>query len=149
MSVQMFTPGVFGAGQTLRFLCLVLVICGAETSVLAGGQSDAFEPPRTEWGDPDFRGHYLPGGAQPLETPSNRSWQPSDGANRGKGAAFSRFFEPDAGATPRPERVTTPMVIDTPSGQIPFQPWAAARRGEIMARQDALPYVDRRVKCLP
>jgi len=40
-------------------------------------------------------------------------------------------------------------VVDPADGRIPFQPWAAEQRGEIMARQDVLEYLDPRVKCLP
>ncbi len=112
-------------------------------------QEENFQPPRTEWGDPDMRGHYLPGAYQPMETPAGDPWQPPDGANQGQGAAFSRFFEPDPDAPPRASRVTTPMVIDPADGKIPFQPWAAEQRGDIMARQDELAYLDPRVKCLP
>jgi len=114
-----------------------------------GGQDGAYAPPRTEWGDPDFRGHYLPGASQPMETPVNDSWRPPEGSNLGQGAAFSRFFEPDPDAPPRAARITTPMVVDPADGRIPFQPWAAEQRGEIMARQDVLEYLDPRVKCLP
>ena len=112
-------------------------------------QEASFEPPHTEWGDPDLRGHYLPGAYQPLETPAAEGWQPREGANQGQGAAFSRFFEPDPDASPRAARVTRPMVIDPADGTIPFQPWAAEQRGEIMARQDELEHLDPRVKCLP
>ena len=115
----------------------------------AAGQDGDYEPPRTPWGDPDFRGHYLPGRSQPMETPANDSWRRPEGANLGQGAAFSRFFEPDPDAPPRPGRVTTPMVVDPPDGRIPFQPWASERRGEVMARQDELEHLDPRVKCLP
>ena len=41
-----------------------------------------------------------------------------------------------------------PMVVDPPDGRIPLQPWAAARRNEIMASQDSLEHLDPRVKCL-
>ena len=68
------------------------------------GQEETYTPPHTEWGDPDLRGHWLPGAYQPMETPADDSWRPPEGANRGQGAAFSRFFEPDP-ETARPERV--------------------------------------------
>ena len=41
------------------------------------------------------------------------------------------------------------MIIDPPTGQVPFQPWAAEQRNEIMARQEQLEHLDPRVKCLP
>lgn len=133
------------------FACVatVMALCLLAPMFADGGQDGAYEPPRTQWGDPDLRGHYLPGASQPMETPANDSWRPPEGANLGQGAAFSRFFEPDPDAPPRPARVTTPMVVDPPDGRIPFQPWAVEQRGEIMARQDELEYLDPRVKCLP
>ena len=133
------------------FACVVTVTAlSLLAPVLAhGGQDDAYAPPRTQWGDPDLRGHYLPGASQPMETPANDAWRPPEGANLGQGAAFSRFFEPDPDAPPRAARITTPMVVDPPDGRIPFQPWAAEQRGEIMARQDELAHLDPRVKCLP
>ena len=114
-----------------------------------GGAPADFEPPRTPWGDPDFRGYYLPGAPQPLETRASDEWRPEEGSNRGQGAAFSRFFEPDPDAPPRPARIARPMIIDPPDGKVPLQPWAAGRRDEIMARQDELAHLDPRVKCLP
>ena len=127
----------------------VTALCLLAPMAARGGQDGASESPRTEWGDPDLRGHYLPGASQPMETPANDAWRLPEGTNRGQGAAFSRFFEPDPAAPPRPGRVRTPMVIDPADGRIPFQPWAAERRGEIMARQDELEHLDPRVKCLP
>jgi hypothetical protein len=41
------------------------------------------------------------------------------------------------------------MIVDPPDGKVPFQPWAAEQRNEIMARQDELEHLDPRVKCLP
>ncbi len=108
----------------------------------------AFEPPRTPWGDPDFRGYYLPGPYQPLEAPGGDPWVPPEGSNRGQGAAFSRFFEPDPDDT-GPDFLSSPMIVDPPDGKVPLQPWAAEQRGEIMARQDELALLDPRVKCLP
>ena len=128
---------------------VAIMLLALPSAVTTQEIQEGFEPPRTEWGDPDFRGYYLPGASQPMETPSGSTWQQPEGANRGQGAAFSRFFEPDANAAPRPARVTTPMVIDPPDGKIPFQPWAAEQRGEIMARQDELEHLDPRVQCLP
>ncbi|TDI20463.1 MAG: hypothetical protein E2P06_15270 [Acidobacteria bacterium] len=136
--------GSFACVATVMALGLLLAPMSAR-----GGQDGAYAPPRTEWGDPDFRGHYLPGASQPMETPVNDSWRPPEGSNLGQGAAFSRFFEPDPDAPPRAARITTPMVVDPADGRIPFQPWAAEQRGEIMARQDVLEYLDPRVKCLP
>ncbi len=109
----------------------------ALTAPMAAGQDGDYEPPRTPWGDPDFRGYYLPGASQPMETAANDSWRPAEGVNRRQGAAFSRSFEPDPAAPPRPGRIARPMVIDPPDGRIPFQPWASERRGEVMARQES------------
>ena len=132
---------------------LVVVLLGAVVALPAAvhAQEEAqagFEPPRTPWGDPDFRGYYLPGPYQPLEAPAGDPWVPPEGGNRGQGAAFSRFFEPDPDDS-GPEFVSSPMIVDPPDGKVPLQPWAAERRGDIMARQDELALLDPRVKCLP
>ena len=132
-----------------RVSAIVLLFGLITTPGLVMGQEPDYEPPRTEWGDPDFRGHYLPGAYQPLETAANDSWQSPEGGNRGQGAAFSRFFEPDPDAPPGPARATNPMVVDPPDGRIPFLPWAGEQRNEVMARQDELAHLDPRVKCLP
>ena len=113
------------------------------------GDGAEFDPPRTPWGDPDFSGYYLPGGGQPLETPASDDWSPPEGANRGQGAAFSRFFADNDNAPPRAERVSRPMIVDPPDGRVPLQPWAIEQRDEIMRRQDELAFLDPRVKCLP
>ena len=135
--------------RSVACVATVMALCLLAPMVADGGQDGAYDPPRTPWGDPDLRGHYLPGASQPMETPANDSWRAPEGANLGQGAAFSRFFEPDPDAPPRAARVPTPMVVDPPDGRIPFQPWAVEQRGEIMARQDELEYLDPRVKCLP
>ena len=142
-----------GAGP-LAFLAAALVVAAGMLLLLppAHAQEEAagggFEPPRTPWGDPDLRGYYLPGPYQPLEAPAGDPWVAPEGSNRGQGAAFSRFFEPDPDDT-GPDFLSSPMIVDPPDGRVPLQPWAAERRGEIMARQDELALLDPRVKCLP
>ncbi len=131
---------------------LAVVLLGAAAlPPAAHGQEEAkgaFEPPRTRWGDPDLRGYYLPGPYQPLEAPAGDPWVSPEGSNRGQGAAFSRFFEPDPDDT-GPDFLSSPMIVDPPDGKVPLQPWAAERRAEVMARQDELALLDPRVKCLP
>jgi hypothetical protein len=40
------------------------------------------------------------------------------------------------------------MVVDPPDGKIPLQPWAVAKRTEIVAHQDSVEHLDPRVRCL-
>ena len=110
-------------------------------------QEGEYAPPRTPWGDPDLRGHYLPGQSQPLETPRLEPW--GDVQYTEHNYTFSRFFRPDGAAPARRERNRTPMIIDPPDGRVPLQDWAATRRDEIMERQEELEFLDPRVKCLP
>ena len=110
-------------------------------------QEGEYAPPRTPWGDPDLRGHYLPGQSQPLETPRLEPW--GDVQYTEHNYTFSRFFRPDGDAPARRERNRTPMIIDPPDGRVPLQDWAATRRDEIMERQEELEHLDPRVKCLP
>ena len=129
------------------FAALALCVAIVAPAPLAG-QQDAWTPPRTPWGDPDLRGHYLPGTSQPLETPRLEPW--GDTRYTGHNYTFTRFFRPDGDAPARPrERLRTPMIVDPPDGRVPLQPWAADRRDEIMDNQDRLADLDPRVKCLP
>ena len=129
------------------FAALALCVAVVAPAPLAG-QQDAWTPPRTPWGDPDLRGHYLPGTSQPLETPRLEPW--GDTRYTGHNYTFTRFFRPDGDAPARPrERLRTPMIVDPPDGRVPLQPWAADQRDEIMDNQDRLADLDPRVKCLP
>jgi hypothetical protein len=58
------------------------------------------------------------------------------GAGRGGGRGG------DAGQKPT-------MIVDPPDGKVPFQPWALARRAEIIANQYQFDNLDPRVRCLP
>ena len=112
------------------------------------GQESEYTPPQTPWGDPDLRGHYMPGQSQPLETPRLEPW--GDVQYTEHNYTFSRFFRPDPDApAQRRERNRTPMIIDPPDGRVPLQDWAATKRDEIMERQEELEFLDPRVKCLP
>ena len=114
---------------------------------VAAGQDAAFTPPRTEWGHPDLRGHWMPGTAAPMENPaSGESWVRPE-SERELGPRF-RFF-PGHSDAPDIVRQERPMVVDPPDGKIPLQEWAAERREEIMAKRDELEFLDPRVKCLP
>jgi hypothetical protein len=126
-----------GAGQIRR------VDEGTATSV-----AKTWTPPRTPWGDPDLQGYWLPNGGGMMETPGGEPWR-STGPNPGHGAAFSSFFPRDPGARRTNPAPRTPMVVDPPDGKIPLQPWALAKRTEIVANQEKVEYLDPRVRCLP
>ena len=49
---------------------IVLFVAVVSLASLAG-QENEYIPQRTPWGDPDLRGYYLPGTAQPMETPAS------------------------------------------------------------------------------
>ena len=102
--------------------------------------------PRTPWGDPDFRGHWVAGTSAPMENPIQDAWQLTEEEFRRYPTA--QFF-PDHEAAPGMQRQEQPMIIDPPDGRIPLQDWAIEKRVEIMANQDKLEFLDPRVKCLP
>ena len=116
----------------------------------ASAAAASFNAPRTAWGDPDLQGYWLPNGGGRMETPAGKPWEgpaftPAD-------VAFSSFFPPEApsanAAPARPRAPQGPMVIDPPDGRIPMQPWAMAKRTEIVAHQDKVELLDPRVRCL-
>lgn len=109
-------------------------------------QDPTFDPPRTPWGDPDFRGYYVAGTSAPMENPIGDAWQLTEEEFRRYPTA--QFF-PDHEAAPGMKRQEQTMIIDPANGQIPMQDWAIEKRVEIMANQDQLEHLDPRVKCLP
>ena len=114
---------------------------------LAGQESD-YAPPRTPWGDPDLRGHYLPGTSQPLETPRLEPWGDTDYS--GHNYTFRPLLPPGE----RCARAAARAGADADDHRPGRRPRAAAgmgaaKRDEIMERQDELAFLDPRVKCLP
>jgi hypothetical protein len=101
----------------------------------------AYVPPRTPDGQPDFQGMWLPGGAgQPMETASGRGGKPQT----------DEYAQPAEGGRGRGGGGRKPtMIVDPPDGIVPFQPWALARRAEIIKDQYVFKNLDPRVRCLP
>ena len=122
-------------------MALVLAVVWFAPVPLAGQ-----EIPRTPWGDPDFRGHWVAGTSAPMENPVG------DPASL-TAEEFQRYptaqFFPDHQAAPGIKRMERTMIIDPPDGRIPLQGWAVEKRVEIMANQNKLEHLDPRVKCLP
>ena len=59
---------------TKRRSLLIGVALGLLLSPYAA-TAQGFDPAKTPWGDPELRGHYLPGPYQALETPTSE-WTP-------------------------------------------------------------------------
>ncbi len=96
-----------------------------------------YTPPRTPDGQPDMQGMWLPNGAgQPMERASG-----GDQPRPGRGGAGA-----NGGAAREPQK---PMVVDPPDGRVPLQPWAVARRDQIINNQHNLEDLDPRIKCMP
>jgi hypothetical protein len=87
-----------------------------------------FDPPRTASGTPDFGGFWRHGteAKEDLEVP----WD-----NAARLGIRGRGREVPAGPGKS-------LVVDTPDGKIPLQPWAAAQRRENEAK-----YIDHNVQC--
>ena len=136
----------FASIGMIGMLCMLAAAALAAPGA-AAGQDDPFTPERTPWGDPDLRGHWLPGTAAPMETPSGGEAWVRPPEERELGPRF-RFF-PGHSDAPDIARQERPMIVDPPDGRIPLQPWAAEKREEIMARRNELEFLDPRVKCLP
>jgi hypothetical protein len=126
---------------------------GRPTTPAPPGRPSNYVPPRLSDGQPDISGMYNPGWlGQPVETPDpawrGRATAPSD---PGAGVA-NDFGAQDADNTDpqlaHPKKLTTPMIFDPPDGKIPLQPWAVARRTEILDHQDNADLLDPRIRCL-
>ena len=110
------------------------------------GAAGVYVPPRTPDGQADMQGMWLPGGeGLPMERASIVAPAPAAGGDGAPApAGGGRGGGGRGGAGPRPT-----MIVDPPDGKVPFQPWALARRAEIIDNQDKFEFVDPRVRCLP
>jgi hypothetical protein len=113
----------------------------------------SYTPPRTPWGDPDFQGMYTPGGLGfPMErasgsgapAPAGDPEYPEGRGGRGGAAPEGGRGGGRGAATQKPT-----LIVDPADGKVPFQPWAQARRTEIIANQHKFEMLDPRVRCLP
>ena len=129
----------------------------AKTAAVGKAAPDAsgkYVPPRTPDGQPDITGMYEPGWiGQPLETPAGERWRPPTGGQGPAGAGFANDFggrdavESDPNIT-HARQLTTPMIVDPPDGKVPLQPWALAKRAEILNNFEKAENLDPRVRCL-
>ena len=120
---------------------------GQSSTTKSGAAAKAYSPPKTPDGQPDISGMWEPGPGRPMEKQRGQPWKPPAGASGQNGAAYTFFAPgdelPGGRATDR-----SPMIFDPADGIIPLQPWAVAKRDEIIANQDKVEYLDPRVRCL-
>lgn len=111
-----------------------------------------YVPPRTPDGQPDIQGMYEPGYFnQPAETAVGGPWKPASpkgGAQIGPTDFGARQAAETDPAAPHVTPTNKPMVVDPPDGIVPMQPWVAAMRKEIYAKQEKPEFLDPRVRCL-
>jgi hypothetical protein len=105
-----------------------------------------YAPSRTPDGQPNISGMWEPGPGRPFEKARGEAWRPPEGSGA-NGAAFT-FFAPGDELPGGRSTERRPMVFDPPDGIIPLQPWAVAKRDEIIANQDKVQFLDPRVRCL-
>ncbi len=150
-----FSRRVMGACAAVVLALLIVPVGAQEESGAAPKAKKAWSPKRLPDGQPDMQGTYVSGWSVPMErfTPEERqAWRDKMEKYRGKdpGAYGSEWFETSIhkdAFTPKPGTV---MVIDPPSGRVPFQPWALAKRDYISTHWlDKEEYTDSRVRCLP
>jgi hypothetical protein len=106
----------------------------------------AYSPAKTPDGQPDMTGMWEPGPGRPMEKERGQPWKPPAGAGQ-NGAAYT-FFAPGDELPGGKAVDRSPMIFDPPDAIIPLQPWAVAKRDEIIAHQDKVEYLDPRVRCI-
>ena len=135
MTDRSIRPAVAPTGLLVA-TALVLAVALAPAPA-AAGQEAAWSPPRTADGHPDLQG-YWDGG------PANASHSIEDGCCD---AIHARM------QSRGPERLGLPqqLIIDPPDGRIPYQPWAAERRTEMLFDMETpteLEHIDPEDRCL-
>jgi hypothetical protein len=145
------TTGFFASMAAIASVSAVLTLA----PVSAPGQTpkaaaQTWNPPRTPDGQPDIQGYWIPQGptaAMTFPTYTLEGGHPFDeeqtviaGANAAGANAqqWSRALEAQS------------VVIDPPSGKIPYQPWALAKRQETLAAHThptKPEHIDGRARC--
>ena len=111
---------------------VVAVVALAPVSVAAQPPAAAartWTPPRTPDGQPDFQGYWIAGG--PTAGAPTFPTYTLEGGDLYDVAQTTIFGQGNALRGPGGEALRpTSVVVDPPSGKIPYQPWALARRQE-------------------
>jgi hypothetical protein len=81
-----------------------------------------------------------------MENPRGEPWKPPAGSG-GNNAAYT-FFAPGDELPGGRAVDRRPMIFDPPDAMIPLQPWAIAKRDEVMSSQDKVQFLDPRIRCL-
>jgi hypothetical protein len=108
----------------LAGVALVFVAPGSAAGQAPAASSKAWDPPRTPDGQPDIQGFWTEedGGADPVNVET------------GLQTAASLKIQQGLTDAQLAARKSFTAVIDPPNGKIPYQPWAEARRQEILHR---------------
>ena len=121
------------SNATLRGVGIVTAMLLVATTANAQG----WEPPRTPDGHPDLQG-YWDGG------PANASHSIEDGCCDAIHARMQSRTADRLG-------LREPLIIDPPDGRIPYQPWAAEKRTELLFDMETpteLGHIDPEDRCL-
>jgi hypothetical protein len=107
------------AGVTLLF-----VAPGSAASQAPVAAAKTWDPPRTPDGQPDIQGFWdeAPGGANAVNVET------------GLQTAASVAIQQGLTAAQLAARKAVSAIVDPPNGRIPYQPWAEARRQQILTR---------------
>ena len=139
---------VAGLAVAIVFLSFAMGSAGQAPAPRGGapGSAGSYVPPRTPDGQPDMQGMWLPGGAELRMERASGGDPPPPAAEAGAAgdAGGGRGAGGRGGGAPR-----RTMIVDPADGKVPFQPWALAKRAEIIDGQDKFEFVDPRVRCLP
>jgi hypothetical protein len=138
-------------------------------SVLLGTVTLSGSPHRTPWGDPDLQGIWTNQTPTPLERPDalagKATFTEHEAAEFEKtsldrllttfakevpisGELNGIWLETAKGKVP-PGRSTS-LIVDPPDGKIPYQPWAKARRDDVLEHHTNITkweYVDPHTRC--
>jgi hypothetical protein len=135
------------APAVLAVLAVTAGAAAGQEAAKSGGTPKAYTPPKTPDGQPDISGMWEPGPGRPMEKERGQPWKPPAGASSQNGAAYT-FFPPGTELPGGRATDRSPMIFDPSDSIIPLQPWAVAKRDEIIDHQDKVEYLDPRVRCL-
>jgi len=105
-------------------VALVFLAAGPAAAQTRAGAGKAWDPPRTPDGQPDIQGFWTEedGGADPVNVETGL--QTADSVRIQQGLTAAQLAA----------RKTFSAIVDPPNGKVPYQPWAEARRQQILKR---------------
>ena len=130
--------------------------CVASTVILVAlaavaPRAQTYEPPRTPDGQPDMQGYWSTGGSAGMATYNVEGGENEVHLELSRGCAQGIECSSEQISRAAARKPDASIIVDPPDGKVPFQPWAAAKKRDIVENHtNPLPqHLDPMARCYP